>query len=67
MATLENRTAEGIARAAKLAFEASQLVPSSERTAVLEAIRQKLAENKEIIFEANRIDLEVCNYQSKPH
>lgn len=50
---------ESIARAAKLAFEASQLLPSSERTNALRAITKQLEANKSQILEANRKDMEV--------
>ncbi|KAF9645384.1 gamma-glutamyl phosphate reductase [Thelephora ganbajun] len=49
---------ESIARAAKLAFEASQLLPASERTNALRAITKELQANKSQILEANRKDME---------
>lgn len=51
--------ASDIAKAAKNAFEASQLIPSSERINALNAIKKELYANKEIILAANREDLEV--------
>ena len=48
-----------IAQAAKAAFEASQLVPSSERVKALHEIRQELENAKAEILEANRKDLAV--------
>lgn len=48
-----------IARAAKAAFEASQLIVSSERINALNAIKDQLNANKEEILAANRQDLEV--------
>ncbi len=48
-----------IAKAAKAAFEASQLVDSSERITALGLIRQQLEELKPQIQEANKRDLEV--------
>lgn len=55
---------ESIARAAKLAFEASQLLPASERTSALRAITKELGANKSQILEANRKDMEVYLYRS---
>jgi glutamate-5-semialdehyde dehydrogenase len=52
--------AESIARAAKQAFEASQLMQSSERIKALTAIKHELAASKTEILEANRKDMEVC-------
>lgn len=51
--------AHDIAKAAKSAFEASQLIPSSERVAALHAIRQSLEENRAEIIAANGQDLSV--------
>lgn len=48
-----------IAQAAKAAFEASQLIPSSERVQALYEIRKELESSKAEILEANRKDLEV--------
>ena len=48
-----------IAQAAKAAFEASQLVPPSERVDALHEIRKELEAAKVEILEANRKDLEV--------
>ena len=45
-----SRSAEEVARSAKKAFEASQLVTHEERVAALEAIRVALQENKEKIL-----------------
>lgn len=55
---------ESIARAAKLAFEASQLLPASERTNALRAITKELQANKSQILEANRKDMEVTFHTS---
>jgi glutamate-5-semialdehyde dehydrogenase len=52
--------AESIARAAKEAFEGSQLIPSSERITALEAIKTALEAAKDDIFAANKKDVEVC-------
>jgi len=54
----EPRSAEEIARSAKSAFEASQLVSHDERIIALDAIRSALQENKARILDANRRDLE---------
>jgi glutamate-5-semialdehyde dehydrogenase len=51
--------AEGIALAARRAFEASQLVDPSERNIALEAIRRVLEAKKGEVLEANRKDMEV--------
>ena len=51
--------AEGIALAARRAFEASQLVNPSERNIALEAIRRVLQEKKAEVLEANQKDMEV--------
>jgi gamma-glutamyl phosphate reductase len=51
--------AHDIAKAAKSAFETSQLIPSSERITALHAIRQSLEENKADILAANGQDLSV--------
>ena len=51
--------AASIAKAAKSAFEASQLIPSSERVKALEEIRKELEAAKDAILAANRLDLEV--------
>jgi glutamate-5-semialdehyde dehydrogenase len=51
--------AEVIAKAAKTAFETSQLIPVSERINALNAIRKELDANKAEILAANREDLQV--------
>lgn len=53
-------TAKSIAKAAKTAFEASQLVPSLERVRALHEIRKELENAKERILAVNTLDLEVC-------
>ena len=53
-------SAKVIAKAAKTAFESSQLIPSSERVKALHEIRKQLENAKEDILEANKRDLEVC-------
>ncbi|KAI9062600.1 gamma-glutamyl phosphate reductase [Trametes sanguinea] len=52
-----DNTAELIAKAAKAAFEASQLIPSSERIKALQEIRRELEIAKDAILAANRADL----------
>lgn len=56
-----NTSALEIARAAKAAFESSQLIASSERITALNVIKDELTANKEEILAANRQDLEVCS------
>ena len=56
---MTENVAENIARAAKAAFEASQLIPSSERIKALQEIRKELEAAKDAILAANRLDLEV--------
>ena len=51
--------AKGIAKAAKVAFEASQLVQSSDRIKALHFIREELESAKQDIFVANKSDVEV--------
>ena len=53
-------SAEGIAKAARGAFEASQLVDSVERNVALTAIREVLEGNREQVLAANKQDMEVC-------
>lgn len=59
MSATSSNSAESIARAAKAAFEASQLIPSSERVLALHEIRKELEAAKEDILAANKQDLEV--------
>lgn len=54
-----SNAATTIAQAAKAAFEASQLIPASERVKALYEIRQELENAKAEILEANRRDLQV--------
>lgn len=51
--------AEHIAKAARSAFEASQLVDPSQRNVALEAIRKVLEERREEVLAANKIDMQV--------
>lgn len=63
----EPTSAKLIAKAAKTAFEASQLIPSSERVSALHEIKKELENAKEKILEANKRDLEVrLPYDSLP-
>ncbi|KAJ3481894.1 hypothetical protein NLI96_g7347 [Meripilus lineatus] len=55
--------ATAIAKAAKSAFEASQLIPSSERVKALHEIKQELENAKEEILEANRKDLSAAQVE----
>ena len=52
-------SAQDIARAAKEAFEQSQLIPASERVLGLHEIRKELAASKDGILAANKDDLQV--------
>ncbi len=54
-------SAVDIAKAAKSAFEASQLVPTDERVKALHVIRQELESRKAEILAANSDDLQVCS------
>jgi glutamate-5-semialdehyde dehydrogenase len=56
-----HNAAEGIARAARQAFEASQLVPVEQRNVALEAIRKVLEENRADVLAANKKDMEVSS------
>jgi glutamate-5-semialdehyde dehydrogenase len=51
---------EQIAKAAKEAFDASQLIDASERVKALYEITKELEALKDEIKESNRQDLEVC-------
>ncbi len=51
--------AETIARAARSAFEESQLVDPSERNVALEAIRRVLEESRDEVLAANKRDMQV--------
>ncbi|KAJ7117471.1 gamma-glutamyl phosphate reductase [Mycena epipterygia] len=53
-------SAEEIAKAAKTAFEDSQLIPSAERVNALHHIRKALESNKTEILAANREDLKAA-------
>lgn len=50
-----------IARAAKSAFESSQLVTSDQRVHALSKIREELAASKDAIFAANQEDVKASN------
>ncbi|RDB23445.1 ATP synthase subunit alpha, mitochondrial [Hypsizygus marmoreus] len=52
-----------IAKAAKAAFESSQLVPSSERINALHAIRAELESKKDVILGANKEDLQAAQVE----
>ena len=51
--------AEAIAQTAKAAFEASQLISTSERTRALHEIRKELDANRDVILKANGEDMAV--------
>ena len=51
--------AETIARDAKAAFEASQLIEGSERVRALHEIKKELESSKDAILSANKEDLAV--------
>lgn len=55
----QGSSSEEIAKAAKVAFEASQLIPSAERIRALHAIKAELDKRKDEILAANREDLQV--------
>lgn len=55
----DNASATESAKAAKLAFEASQLVDSSERVFALKLIKIELEASRNEIQEANKADMEV--------
>ncbi|KAK7445384.1 glutamate-5-semialdehyde dehydrogenase [Stygiomarasmius scandens] len=57
---MSESNAHEIARAAKSAFEGSQLVPTSERVKALHEIRNALEANKTQILEANKHDLQAA-------
>ena len=50
---------ETIAKAARAAFEASQLIDSAERTRALHEIRKELGTYKDAILQANGEDMTV--------
>ena len=55
----DTSAAEAIAKAAKNAFEASQLIPTSERVRALHEIRNELEASKASILAANKEDMDV--------
>jgi glutamate-5-semialdehyde dehydrogenase len=55
-----SKSATEIAKAARLAFDASQLVSSEERSNALLAVREELEQQKEAILQANKKDMDVC-------
>lgn len=54
-----SKSAIEIAKAARLAFEASQAVSSEERSNALLAVRAELERQKEVVLEANKQDMDV--------
>lgn len=59
-------SAESIAQTAKAAFEASQLVSTTERTRALHEIRRELEANKDAILKANSEDMTVRSQSNPP-
>lgn len=54
--------AEIVARAAKTAYDASQLLDASERTKALVALKSALSEAKQEILAANAVDIAVSHF-----
>jgi len=67
MSLVSDTTAEEIAKAAKAAFEESQLLPTAVRTDALAKIKQQLEANKAEILAANKQDIEVHHHFSFQH
>ena len=65
MALGSDTAAEEVAKAAKAAFEESQLLPSDVRTDALARIKQQLEVSKAEIFAANKQDMEVQYFFSR--
>jgi acyl-CoA reductase-like NAD-dependent aldehyde dehydrogenase len=61
MSSTSQTSVEAIAQAAKTAFEASQLLPSSVRETALRIIADQLEKNKDAILQANREDMKVLH------
>ncbi|GMK59194.1 hypothetical protein CspeluHIS016_0702090 [Cutaneotrichosporon spelunceum] len=57
---MASNPAEAIAINARRAFEASQLVPASERDVALTAIRTALSEQRAAVLEANKADMDAA-------
>ena len=62
--SMSEESATKIAKAAKAAFEASQLIDTSERVKALHLIKSELEAVKEDIQRANKEDLEVRTHSS---
>ncbi|KAH6916043.1 glutamate-5-semialdehyde dehydrogenase [Coprinopsis sp. MPI-PUGE-AT-0042] len=62
---MSSPSAEQVARAAKTAFEKSQLIPASERITALQSIRQELEAHKDEILAANAEDLKAAEAEVK--
>merc|ERR1711939_285617 len=58
--TSSGGSAEAVARAAKEAFDSSQVLDASERMRALEAVRRGLVEAKDEVLAANAKDLELA-------
>lgn len=63
MSQASSDAASVVAKAAKAAFEASQLIPSSERVKALHEICTELASAKDAVLEANRRDLQAAQVE----
>jgi len=59
MSESSSNVAENIAKSAREAFEASQLVDVSERNVALQAIRKVLLEKRDDVLAANKKDMDV--------
>lgn len=64
MSSISDTAAEEIAKAAKAAFEESQLLPTAVRTDALAKIKQQLEANKAEILAANEQDIKVHHRSS---
>lgn len=56
--------AEIVAKAAKKAYDASQLLDAAERTRALVALKLALTEGKDEILAANALDIAVRSFRS---
>jgi hypothetical protein len=65
--TSSNNAAEAIAKGAREAFEASQLVDVTQRDVALAAIREILETSRDDVLTANKQDMEVHLVLTPPH
>jgi glutamate-5-semialdehyde dehydrogenase len=56
---LHKSKVEELAKLSRLTFHASQAVDDSERVRALHAIKEELETQKDVILEANKLDMEV--------